>query len=43
MEFKKEPKFLPKAEEKIEKVTLTSAVKDKTGLYRFSVKIVLKM
>ena len=31
------------AEEKIEKVTLTSAVKDKTGLYRFSVKIVLKM
>lgn len=30
------------AEREIEKVTLTSAVKDKTGVYRFSIKIILK-
>lgn len=30
------------AEKEIEKVTLTSAVKDKTGVYRFSIKIILK-
>lgn len=30
------------AEKEVEKVTLTSAIKDKTGFYRFSVKIIFK-
>jgi len=30
------------SEKEVEKVTLTSAVKDKTGVYRFSIKITLK-